>query len=102
MRDFIQKQKKRGKGVVAAMALFWCRARITYATSEIIKPINNLKTLLTDVVGAIGAVIIVKNIFELASAIQQNDTASTAAALKGLAGGFLMASISAVLKFLGV
>lgn len=71
-------------------------------SNTVLAPLNNLKTLLTSIVAAIGAIVIVKNIMELSSAIQNQDTAGITSALKGLAGGILMAFVGTVLTILGV
>lgn len=70
--------------------------------NAVLAPLNNLKTLLTSVVAAIGVIVIVKNIMEVSSAIQNQDTAGITSALKGLAGGILMAFVGTVLTILGV
>ena len=64
-------------------------------------PLENLKTLVIAVIGAIGVIILAKNVMEFAQAYQQQDSATMNAALKGIVAGVMMAGISAVLAFLG-
>ena len=70
-------------------------------TSTITQPLDNLKTLMIAVIGAIGVIILAKNVMEFAQAYQQQDSATMNSALKGIVAGVMMAGISAVLAFLG-
>lgn len=72
-----------------------------YATDTIIQPLENLKTLVIAIIGAIGVIVIAKNVMEFGSAYQQQDSSSMNSALKGIVAGVMMAGISAVLAFLG-
>ncbi len=67
----------------------------------VLKPLQNLKILVISVIGAVGIIVLAKNVMEFASAFQQNDMPSMNSALKGIVAGLLMAGISAVLAFLG-
>lgn len=69
--------------------------------SAITKPLDNLKLLLIAVVGAIGVIILVKNIMEMAQAYQGQDSSGMSSALKGIVAGLMMAGISTVLAILG-
>lgn len=68
---------------------------------EVLKPLQNLKTLVIAVIGAIGVIILAKNVMEFAQAYQQQDSSSMNSALKGIVAGAIMAAISTVLTFLG-
>ena len=70
-------------------------------TQAITQPLDNLKTLVIAVIGAIGVIILAKNVMEFAQAYQQQDTSSMNSALKGIVAGIMMAGISTVLSFLG-
>ena len=70
-------------------------------TTAITQPLENLKTLMIAVIGAVGVIILAKNVMEFAQAYQQQDSATMNAALKGIVAGVMMAGISAVLAFLG-
>ena len=70
-------------------------------TSAVTKPLESLKTLLLAVIGAIGVIILAKNVMEFAQAYQHNDSATMNSALKGIVGGVMMAGISSVLGILG-
>ena len=70
-------------------------------TSAVTKPLENLKTLLLAVIGAVGLIILAKNVMEFAQAYQASDTATMNSALKGIVAGVIMAGIATVLTFLG-
>ena len=70
-------------------------------TSAVTKPLENLKTLIIAVIGAIGIIILAKNVMEFAQASQQQDSSTMNSALKGIVAGAMMAGISSVLTFLG-
>lgn len=70
-------------------------------TSAVTKPLENLKTLIIAVIGAIGIIILAKNVMEFAQAYQQQDSSTMNSALKGIVAGAMMAGISSVLTFLG-
>ena len=70
-------------------------------TSAVTQPLENLKTLIIAVIGAVGVIILAKNVMEFAQAYQQQDSSTMNSALKGIVAGFMMAGISTVLTFLG-
>ncbi len=70
-------------------------------TSAITAPLDNLKTLVIAVIGAVGVIILAKNVMEFAQAYQQQDSSTMNSALKGIVAGIMMAGISTVLTFLG-
>lgn len=70
-------------------------------TSAITQPLDNLKTLVIAVIGAVGIIILAKNVMEFAQAYQQQDSSTMNSALKGIVAGVMMAGISTVLTFLG-
>ena len=70
-------------------------------TSAVTKPLENLKTLVLAVIGAIGIIILAKNVMEFAQAYQAQDSATMNSALKGIVAGVIMAGIATVLTFLG-
>ena len=69
-------------------------------TSAVTQPLENLKTLIIAVIGAVGVIILAKNVMEFAQAYQQ-DSSTMNSALKGIVAGVMMAGISTVLTFLG-
>ncbi|RDY30023.1 electron transporter RnfA [Lachnotalea glycerini] len=71
------------------------------ATSAVTQPLDNLKTLVIAVIGAVGVIILAKNVMEFAQAYQQQDSSTMNSALKGIVAGVMMAGISSVLTFLG-
>ena len=70
-------------------------------TSAITQPLDNLKTLVIAIIGAVGIIILAKNIMEFAEAYQKQDSSTLNSALKGIVAGVMMAGISTVLTFLG-
>lgn len=70
-------------------------------TNAVTKPLDNLKTLIIAVIGAVGVIILAKNVMEFAQAYQQQDSSTMNSALKGIVAGVMMAGISSVLTFLG-
>ena len=70
-------------------------------TDAVTKPLDNLKTLVIAVIGAVGVIILAKNVMEFAQAYQQQDSSTMNSALKGIVAGSMMAGISTVLSFLG-
>lgn len=67
----------------------------------ITQPLDNLKTLVISIIGAVGVIILAKNVMEFAQAYQQQDSSTMNSALKGIVAGIMMAGISTVLTFLG-
>ena len=53
-------------------------------TSAITQPLDNLKTLVIAVIGAVGVIILAKNVMEFAQAYQQQDSSTMNSALKGI------------------
>ena len=87
-------------GVMTVMIPTTCFAAGT-GTAAITQPLENLKTLMIAIIGAVGVIILAKNVMEFAQAYQQQDSATMTSALKGIVAGVMMAGISAVLAFLG-
>ena len=87
-------------GIITAASMY---ALPVYASgvSEVLNPINNLKTLVLAIIGAVGVIILAKNVMEFAQAYQQQDSSSMNSALKGIVAGLIMAGISAVMTLLG-
>ena len=70
-------------------------------TSTITQPLDNLKTLVIAIIGAVGVIILAKNVMEFAQAYQQQDSSTMNSAIKGIVAGVIMAGISTVLSFPG-
>ncbi len=87
-------------GIVTAASMLTMTVHAT-GVSEVLNPINNLKTLVLAIIGAVGVIILAKNVMEFAQAYQQQDSSSMNSALKGIVAGLIMAGISAVMTFLG-
>ena len=100
-----------GKRVFLALSMIYAAAWLmlsagvtSYAagdTSAVTKPLENLKILVLAVIGAIGIIILAKNVMEFAQAYQAQDSATMNSALKGIVAGIIMAGIATVLTFLG-
>ena len=59
-------------------------------TSAVTQPLENLKTLIIAVIGAVGVIILAKNVMEFAQAYQQQDSSTMNSALKGIVAGVMM------------
>lgn len=91
-----------GVGMAANMLPIQVMAAANNAgTTAITQPLENLKTLVISVIGAVGVIILAKNVMEFAQAYQQQDSSTMNSALKGIVAGVMMAGISSVLTFLG-
>jgi len=73
-----------------------------YAASQVTAPLTNLKTLIISIIGAVGVIILAKNVMEFAQSYQQQDSSSMHSAIKGIVAGLIMAAISSVISFLGL
>ena len=69
--------------------------------AAVTQPLENLKSIVIAVIGAVGVIILAKNVMEFAQAYQQQDSSTMNSALKGIVAGIMMAGISTVLSFLG-
>ena len=78
-----------------------CQCVSAADASSVTKPLTNLKTIVLAVIGAIGIIILAKNVMEFAQAYQQQDSSTMNSALKGIVAGVMMAGISSVLGILG-
>ena len=61
--------------------------------SDVTQPLMNLKTLVISIIGAVGVIILAKNVMEFAQAYQQQDSSSMNSAIKGIVAGLIMAAI---------
>lgn len=105
MKGFFKNMKKKVLPTVAAsvtgVMLMTSTCFAAADTSAVTQPLENLKTLVVAVIGAVGVIILAKNVMEFAQAYQQQDSSTMNSALKGIAAGVMMAGISTVLTFLG-
>lgn len=105
MKGFFKNMKKKVLPTLAASAtgvmLMTSTCFAAADTSAVTKPLENLKTLVVAVIGAVGVIILAKNVMEFAQAYQQQDSSTMNSALKGIVAGVMMAGISTVLTFLG-
>ena len=108
MKRFFMSLKNKAQNAVAVVAgattrtmMMTSQALAAGDTSAITQPLDNLKTLVIAVIGAVGVIILAKNVMEFAQAYQQQDSSTMNSALKGIVAGVMMAGISAVLTFLG-
>lgn len=104
MKRFINRVRKNiipaAAGVITMVAIE-CTNVLAADTSSVTKPLDNLKTLVIAIIGAIGVIILTKNVMEFAQAYQQQDSSTMNSALKGIVAGVMMAGISSVLGILG-
>ena len=105
MRKIIKKIKMKKENVMAVLsgAVFMTVVDVNNVlaagdASSVTKPLDNLKTLVLAIIGAIGVIILAKNVMEFA---QAQDSSTMNSALKGIVAGVMMAGISSVLGILG-
>lgn len=85
-----------------AMVLYCSQNVLATGVDSVTQPLTNLKTLVISIIGAVGVIILAKNVMEFAQAYQQQDSSSMNSAIKGIVAGLIMAGISSVLSFLGI
>ena len=108
IKEVIRKKQNRLKksllGVLAVSAATVSLFPQTVMASGVsdVQPLMNLKTLVISIIGAVGVIILAKNVMEFAQAYQQQDSSSMNSAIKGIVAGLIMAAISSVLTFLGI
>ena len=88
-------------GTLMAVMLMTTTCFAAGDTSAVTQPLDNLKTLIIAVIGAVGVIILAKNVMEFAQAYQQQDSSTMNSALKGVVAGVIMAGISGVLAVIG-
>ena len=88
-------------GTLMAVMLMTTTCFAAGDTSAVTQPLDNLKTLIIAVIGAVGVIILAKNVMEFAQAYQQQDSSTMNSALKGVVAGVIMEGSSGVLAFLG-
>ena len=104
MKRFINRVKKNiipAVSGVVTMTAIECTNVLAADTSSVTKPLDDLKTVVIAIIGAIGVIILAKNVMEFAQAYQQQDSSTMNSALKGIVAGVMMAGISSVLGILG-
>ena len=108
MRKIIKKIKMKKENVMAVLsgAVFMTVMDVNSVlaagdASSVTKPLDNLKTLVLAIIGAIGVIILAKNVMEFAQAYQAADSSTMNSAFKGIVAGVMMAGISSVLGILG-
>lgn len=89
-------------GAAAATLFFVQPVMASSGVDSVTQPLTNLKTLVISIIGAVGVIILAKNVMEFAQAYQQQDSSSMNSAIKGIVAGLIMAAISSVLAFLGI
>ena len=106
IKEVIRKKTNRLKksvlgvlAVGAATASMFPQTVMASGVSDVTQPLMNLKTLVISIIGAVGVIILAKNVMEFAQAYQQQDSSSMNSAIKGIVAGLIMAAISSVLTF---
>lgn len=107
MKNKVNKTMERVKkvaGFIMALTLYMQMATVMCFASEsdIVSPITKLKSLFTAIITAVGGIILLKGIYEAASAYNQGDNSGIAQALKGVAAGLMMAGAGTMLKIMGI
>lgn len=75
---------------------------VVAATPDFLQPLKLLVSVLLSAVSIWGVVLIVKNLSELFTAWQSQDSTGMSSALKGFIGGLALAAIGTLLTFLGI
>ena len=101
-KEEIRKAAAQVSAGATAMALYVSQSVQATGVDSVTQPLTNLKTLEISIIGAVGVIILAKNVMEFAQAYQQQDSASMNSAIKGIVAGLIMAGISSVLSFLGI
>jgi uncharacterized membrane protein (Fun14 family) len=70
------------------------------AANEIVAKVNNIYTIVINIITTIGAIVLAWGIFELASAYQSHDSSLQTQALKKVVSGILMCTTSALVGLL--
>lgn len=68
-----------------------------FATAEVVANINIIYTLVSGIIGAIGAITLLYGIFEWASAYQQHDSSQMTVGLKKIVSGLIMVAATAII-----
>ena len=104
IKEVIRKKQNRLKksllgvlAVSAATVSLFPQTVMASGVSDVTQPLMNLKTLVISIIGAVGVIILAKNVMEFAQAYQQQDSSSMNSAIKGIVAGLIMAAISSVL-----
>lgn len=95
--------------LIAGIAQTIAGSTMTFATGEeagegfadTVSALDALKTGLFSIIAGVGIILIGKNIMELSTAFQQQDSASMNNAIKGLIAGGLMAAVGTIVTALG-
>ena len=101
IKKMIDKAGKVAAGAAFATVL-WTTNVYASGADVVTAPLNNLKNLVIAIIGAVGVIILAKNVMEFAQSYQQQDSRSMNSAIKGIVAGLIMAGISTVLTFLGI
>lgn len=96
------KKISRMTAVVTMVATMYTTNVYASGAEVVTAPLNNLKNLVIAIIGAVGVIILAKNVMEFAQSYQQQDSSSMNSAIKGIVAGLIMAGISTVLTFLGI
>ena len=102
-KENVKKLIAQASAGAAAVTLFFVQpVMASSGVDSVMQPLTNLKTLVISIIGAVGVIILAKNVMEFAQAYQQQDSSSMNSAIKGIVAGLIMAAISSVLAFLGI
>ena len=75
-------------------------ATATVNANDVTSGLTTLKDLMFVIIGIAGVIYLGKSVMEFASAYQQSDSSGMNSAVKGIIGGFMMASISVIVGML--
>ncbi len=75
---------------------------VVAATPDFLQPLKLLVSVILSAVSIWGVVLIVKNLSELFTAWQSQDSTGMSSAFKGVIGGLALAAMGTLLTFLGI
>lgn len=70
------------------------------AADSVVSGVNNLTSLVTTIIAAVGTVVLAQGIWDFASAYRSHDSGTQTQAIRGIVSGLIMISASAVISLI--
>lgn len=93
-----KKNKIAGYAIVALLTAFFICVPV-YA-EEITAKLNNLNSLILNIISGVGAIVLGWGVFELAMAYQQHDSSQQTVGLKKIVSGLMMVFVAQIVNLL--
>lgn len=97
---FAKQKMKIAKAVCIFGILLFSTPMTVGAVAEVTAPIKSLQTLVTSIVSAVGAIVLVWGIFDFATAYQQHDSSQQTQSLRKIVAGLLMLAVTPIVTLL--